>query len=151
MKKNLFMAAMTLVLLIGLNACCTYTPGKIVYSNKLQGTIEDVGAKAAILVTKDGKILVYDENGNGPGSNENISECRLPKPGEDTARATIKTGKAAIAVQPTSKINVCRGMGKGSAVTSVRTISIVKSNSLDCVTIGVDARGNPIEVCWPAQ
>jgi hypothetical protein len=136
MKKCLMMTVIMVASLIGLNACCTVVPGRIVYSDSLEGTIEDVGAKAALLVTADGNILIYNEKGDRAG----ISNCKIPEPDQ-----TPVDQKDIEKAYPT---DVCRGLTKGSAITNIQTISILKSNSKNCVYFGQDQNGDPIERCW---
>lgn len=141
MKKRLLISTAIVASLIALNACCTVVPGKVIYSDSLQGTIEDVHAKAALLVTDDGKILVYNEKGD----RSNIRECKIPEP----AKKPLSKRDMAKKDQMDYPADVCKGLRKGSAITNIQTLSILKSNSQDCIAIGKDQEGNLIEVCWP--
>ncbi len=136
MKKKMFTTGAILVSVFLLGACCTIVPGKVVYSKNLQDTIDNVDAKATILVKKDGSILVY----NGEGNRDNVRKCRLPEPYK-------KTNKRQDTEADYTK-DICVGMRKGSSVTSIQSITILKSNRRECITIGYDINGNPDEVCW---
>lgn len=165
MKKNMILAILMVALLAGLNACCcTVYPGKVVYSDKLEQRIDKMNIRAAILVDADGEIHLYDQN----GTTENIRDCDLPEPdvkSSDT-ESMVKPKKAAMAQahrestqterveeQPQDddnevNTNVCRGMTKGSAVTSIRTMYIIKTNSDDCLGFGGNVAGVAKELCW---
>lgn len=165
MKKCLLITTIMVTLLVTLNACCMVVPGKIIYPETLIGTIEDVGAKAALLVTADGKVLVYNQNGDREG----VSECIFPQPIHkpiDNEALTLRDKKALAKgdqkdftqaneedysdeVEEDYSDDVCSGLRKGSAITNIQTISILKSNTKDCLIIGKDQEGNPIQVCWP--
>lgn len=148
MKKCLMITVIMVASLIGLNACCTVVPGKIIYSDSLEGTIEDVDAKAALLVTSDGNILIYNEKGDRTG----IRSCKIPEPDQkpvdpkDIASSDQKDRPKEI--EKAYPADVCRGLTKGSAITNIQTFSILKSNSKNCVYYGKDQNGDPIERCW---
>jgi len=140
MKRHLITLAVMIVALITLNACCTVVPGKIVYSDNLKGTIEDVGAKMALLVTDDGKVLIYNERGD----RADIERCKYPAPSpEPTAQKDAAKMK-----ERDYPSNVCIGLRKGSAVTSIESLTILKTNSGGCLTLGYDHNGDAIQRCW---
>ena len=148
MKKCLLNAAMIVVSLITLNACCTILPGKVIYSDSLKSTIEDVNAKAALLVTADGKVLVYNEKGD----QTYIRECKIPEPVEipvdEKGLEAPDRSDASQVVQVTYPDDVCTGLRTGSAITNIQTLTILKSNSKNCVIIGKTQSGKPKERCW---
>ena len=127
MKKKLLMAGAILASLTALYACSTIVPGKVVYSDRLMVPInnKDLNVKAAILVTAEGQLLFYDVKG------EPLQQCRLPKSETDS-----------------KKIPICQGLTEDSAVTSIRTLPILKTNSETCWTFGPDASGCLYQFCW---
>ena len=140
MKRHLLTLAVMIVALITLNACCTVVPGKIVYSDNLKGTIEDVGAKMALLVTEDGKVLIYNERGD----RADIRRCKYPKP---TTEPKTQTDAAKMKGKDYPS-DVCIGLREGSAVTSIESLTILKTNSRGCLILGYDHNGDPIQRCW---
>ncbi len=148
MKKCFMITVIMIASLIGLNACCTVVPGKIIYSDSLEGTIKDVDAKAALLVTADGNILIYNEKGD----RTDIRRCKIPEPDQppvdpkDIESPDQKNLPKKI--EKSYPAGVCRGLTKGSAITNIQTLSILKSNSKNCVYFGKDQNGDPIERCW---
>lgn len=140
MKKHAMMVAIV-ILLAGLNGCCTLVPGKIVYSDDLKGTIEElkergVDIKVTVMVSGTGQLLFYDVIG------ERLKECVLPKP---STRSKTDKKQDASASMPEG---VCRGLTTGSAVTLLKTLPVIKSNSGNCMTFGPDASGKAYEYCW---
>jgi hypothetical protein len=140
MKKHVMMAAI-LILLAGLSGCCTLVPGKIVYSDDLKGTIEELkerglDIKVAVMVSDTGQLLFYDIIG------ERLKECVLPKP---SAQSKTDKKQDSSAAMPEG---VCRGLTTGSAVTVLKTLPVIKSNSGNCITLGPDATGMAYEYCW---
>ncbi len=125
MGRKLFLIILIGMLLVGLNACGTILPGKVNYSSKLQTTIEQMRVKATILVTEDGKVLIYDEKGEPPQK-----RCLYPKP------------------EMKGSEQICPAFQEGSQVKSFQDFSIFKSNSQDCVTLGPDSYGMSYVVCW---
>ena len=141
MKKNLQIVILMLTLLLSLNACSTIVPGKIVYSDEIEGTIEELKAKgihikANILVSDTGQLLFYDASG------KRLEPCVLPVPGAKGETAK----KEASASQAGEK--VCQGMTTGSAVTEIQALPILKTNSGNCMTFGPDASGAHYQFCW---
>ena len=135
MKKFLLMTAMMVALFISLSACSTVIPGKVIYSDKLSEIITPENTKVVILIDANDKIRVY----NALGTSQDVTECRIPKPNQDE-----KSGQD-------SKLPVCKGLMKGSAVTGIETISVLRTNSQTCYIVAWDHNGNPIQVCWPPQ
>jgi hypothetical protein len=140
MKKRFLTMAVLIVSLITLNACCTVVPGKVVYSDSLKRTVEDVGAKATVLVTKDGNILIYNENGD----RTDVSKCKYPAP---SPKQMDQTDSAKMEKKDYPS-DVCIGLRKGSAVTSIQSLSILKTNQENCLTFGYDHNGDAIQRCW---
>ena len=140
MKKHVMMVAL-LIVLVGLNGCCTPVPGKIVYSDDLKGTIEELkekglDIKVTIMVSDTGQLLFYDVIG------ERLKECVLPKPSTQSKTNKKQDSSASMAE------GVCRGLTTGSAVTVLKTLPVIKSNSGNCMTFGPDATGIAYEYCW---
>jgi hypothetical protein len=129
MKKNLLLVTLCLVLLTGLQACTTMRC-PVNYPEKMVQTFEELDARATVLITGKGELLFYDTKGNP------LETCVLPAPDGKTPAA----GKGSVPV--------CKGMEKGSAVTSIQDVSIIKTNSLHCVTLGPDGGGYFYEICW---
>jgi hypothetical protein len=140
MKKQLLMMAVLVGSLITLNACCTLVPGKVVYSDNLKRTVDNVGAKAMLLVKEDGSVLIYNENGDRAG----VSKCKYPKPSTES----MDKKDAAQTKKKDYPSNVCKGLQAGSAVTSIQSLSILKTNSGNCLVIAYDHNGDPIQRCW---
>jgi hypothetical protein len=141
MKKHVMLVVSMLVLLVGLNGCCTLVPGKIVYSDDFTGTIDElkdrgVDVKVTILVSDTGQLLFYDTAG------KRLNQCVLPKP--DTQS---KTDKKQASSDRTST-GVCRGLTKGSAVTMIQALPVIRTNSGTCMTFGPDASGRAYEYCF---
>jgi len=142
MKKQVMWVVSVLVLLVGLNGCCSLVPGKIVYSDKMTGTVDNlkdrgVDIKVAILVSDNGKLLFYDTK-----TGKRLEPCVLPKP-----ETQSKTGKKQAASDRTPK-GVCRGLTKGSAVTMIQALPIIRTNSSTCMTFGPDASGRAYQYCF---
>lgn len=141
MNKKLLISLIGLALVITLNACCTIVPGKVVYSEDLISNIEDMNVVASILVTEEGTLLFYDRRG------EALEACELPKPMQSHDQMQemthAKKSKESIGETP-----VCQGLEKGSAVISIKTLPILKTNSENCMTFGPDASGGHYQICW---
>ncbi len=142
MKARVTMMAILLIFFSGLISCSTIVPGKIVYSDKLEGTIEDlrdrgVDVKVAILVSDNGELLFYDTAG------KHLKKCVLPKPSD---KSKADQTQAALKRKPAK--GVCKGLTTGSAVTRLQTLPVVKSNSGNCMTFGPNASGLTYEFCW---
>lgn len=148
MRKNLLMAALLMVLPFALNACCTVAPGKIVYSDELTGTIEDlekqgVDLKAAIFVSDKGKLFFYDRMGN------KLKKCVLPKSETQSAeKKALVSRRQDLEEEIEIPPGVCEGMYKGSSITAIQILPIIKSNSDNCMTFGPDASGTHYQYCW---
>jgi hypothetical protein len=129
--KNLLVSAL-IVLLLGLSVggCsnmkskAVYVPEKVVYSDGLEKKIMELDAQIAILVLPDGNAAVYDKNG------EDLKSCTYPSLSREDKSA-----------QP------CKGLLKEKEVTSVGTVTILKSVGSGCITI-IDRFGNMHEYCW---
>jgi len=132
MRRKLFILILGGILLIGLNACSTILPGKVVYPSDLQKKIEEVGAKATILVTEEGQVLIYGADGKALDD----KACRFPKPKDKTKSRTQDA------------VKICPAFDAGSQVKSFSDISIFKSNSEHCITLGPDSYGTSYAVCW---
>lgn len=123
MKKKLLLVVISLVLLIGLQACSTTSrPQSVVYPEKLAAAIEETGAKAAVLVTEKGELLFYDAKG------ESLGPCALP--GSDSSDP------------------VCRGFTKEHTVIGIEALPILETIGSGCITFGPDALGHYYEYCW---
>lgn len=131
MKKNWFILALSLTLLVSLSACTTMGPGKKTRQDLPEpiANIEDI--KAFIVVTEKGELQFYDARGNG------MQPCVLPEPNMESKQT-----------KGTGGLPICKGMTKDSAVTSVQALPILKSNSQTCMTFGPDAHGHFYEICW---
>jgi hypothetical protein len=127
MKKKLLLAAVSLVLLVGLQACSTNstisTPRQgIVYPQKLAIAIEDTGAKAAVLVNEKGQLSFYDTKG------EPLGACVLP--GSE------------------SSLPVCKGFTKEHTIIGIEALPILETKGSGCITFGPDASGFIYQICW---
>ncbi len=140
MKKCLLMTAIMVTSLITLNACCTVVPGRIIYSDGITAAIEDTAVKAAVLVTADGQLLFYDEKGNPIAD----KTCKIPKPTERPENEQLAARQA----KKDYPKDVCTGLTTESAITGIQTVSILKSNSQNCVILAYDHNGDPIQRCW---
>lgn len=127
MKKAILLIATCTFLLTALSACNTE---RNVIGQKTN--IPD-NVKALIYVTDTGDITILDTKG------EELKTCVLPTPDTDKEEAV-------------NCCDVCEGLDKGSAVTNIQMLSIMKTNSAPCVYVflGKDSNGTPqyAYICW---
>ena len=97
-------------------------PQKVEYSPGLKEAIGSVDAQAALLVTKDGRILLYDKDG------ELIKPCRFPDSKGDAP--------------------VCSGLGKDGVVEGIESVTVLKTKVNPTCIILYDYRGVPFQYCW---
>lgn len=122
MKKTSISVGVVLVSFFLLNACQTMAPQKTEYSPGLKKAIVSVDAQAALLITKDGRILAYDKDG------VLIHDCRFPNSEGD--------------------LPVCSGLGKDGVVESIETITVIKTKVNPTCIILYDNHGVPHQYCW---
>lgn len=130
MKKKLLLVVVSLVLLIGLQACSTTSTTStdrlgIVYPEKLAAAIEETGAKVAILVTETGTLSFYNTEGN------QLKRCKLP----GTESSDPKDPE-------------CTVFTKGQAVIGVKALPVLETKGSGCITFGPDGFGHYYEYCW---
>ncbi len=148
MKTNLLMIATIIVSSTVLLACAMMVPGKVIYSEGLTDKIEskDLNIKTVILLNADGMPLFYNIQG------ASLQKCKLPKPHEQPMEMSKMQSDQR--QKPVPKANpdpddipVCSGLTEGSAVTSIRSISILRTNSRICWILGPDASGTFFQYC----
>jgi len=124
MKKKLFLAVVSLVLLIGLQACTTTSTTRqaIAYPEKLAAAIEETGAKVTVLVTEKGELSFYDTEGNP------LEPCALP--------------------ESKSEYPVCKGLSGDQAVIGISALPILETKGSGCIILGPDGSGRYYQYCW---
>jgi len=127
MKKKLLFVAVTLVLLMGLQACSTMSPSRQEAANPEKAVMATGNGEPAvtIMVEKDGKVFFKDEKG------ENFGLCRLPgtKPQDPD-------------------LPVCKVAEHKMTVKGMRAIPILESEGSGCVFLGPDINGHYWQYCW---
>jgi hypothetical protein len=127
MKKKMLLIAVSLVLLMGLQACSTTSTTStsrqaLSYPPKLEAAIKDTGAKIVILVTEKGELSFYDAEG------ESLKPCSLP--------------------DSDSNDPVCKGVQGDQAIIGINALPILKTKGSGCITIGPNASGQYYQYCW---
>jgi hypothetical protein len=127
MKKKLLLIVVSLVLLVGLQACTTTSASKqkAFYPQKAIMDIGDADAAVTILVYKDGKISFKDEKG------VNFGLCRLP--GTKASNPDLP---------------LCKVSGQKMAVKVMKAIPVIETEGSGCFTFGPDGFGQYWEYCW---
>jgi hypothetical protein len=148
MKKTFLLTAIGMFLFIVVGACNKGREALPPTTN-----IPD-NVKVVIYVTDSGDITILDTKG------EKLEPCMLPKPdadkktiGESTDPKEInekETAEKEITEEETSDVDwkVCQGLEKGSAVTNIQMLTIMKTNKKHCITIGTNSDGTPLQYCW---
>ena len=142
MKKTIVSAAICMFLFTVLGAC---NKGReaIPAATNIPGNV-----KVLIYVTDTGDITILDSAGN------ELEACVLPTPDADKTTDKEPAQKATHQKETAEKetaadeCKVCQGMDKGSAVTNIQMLTIMKTNSGHCITIGINSDGTPRQLCW---
>ena len=127
MKKKLLLVIVSLVMLISLQACSTTsttsTPRQaIVYPKKMAAVIDEMGAKAMILINEKGELSFHDAEGKP------LEPCALP--------------------ESKSEYPVCKGLNGDQAVIGIKALPILETKGSGCITFGPDASGYYYQICW---
>lgn len=136
MKKRLLLVVISLVLLIGLQACSTTpmtAPSRqgIVYPEKVASEIKALDAKAVILVNERGELFFYDAAG------KKLDDCKLP--GTDIV---CKDGSKC--EEPPD----CNIKLEDKHVFRMKALPILEHQGSGCMTFGPDANGFHYQICW---
>lgn len=125
MPKKASVYIMLVLVSFGFTACSFLPekhPDKIELSDGLKKTMGEYGAKMAVVVTEDGKIIPTDNQGKV------LARCSI-KPGNDGAPA-------------------CRGLQKGAAIEEVKSITLIRSKINPWCDIIRDPYNFAYEICW---
>lgn len=127
MKMKLLLVIVSLVLLVGLQACSTIsTPRQeAVYPEKTAMAIEEADAAVTIMVNEKGELSFKDTKG------ENFGLCRMP--GTKTSDPDLP---------------VCKVSEQKMTVNVMKALPILESKGSGCITVGPDALGHYWEYCW---
>jgi len=136
MTKKLLLVVISLVLLIGLQACSTtpMTPPSrqgVVYPEKLASEIKASDAKAVILVNERGALSFFDAAGKP------LDECKLPG-----TEIICKEGSKC--EQPPD----CNIKLENKSVFRMKALPILENQGSGCMTFGPDANGFHYQICW---
>ena len=97
---------------------------------------------ALIFVTDPGDITIRDIKG------EELEALVPPTADTDKKSADSKPAEKETAV---ICCKACQDMDRGSAVTSIQRVTIMKTNSGHCIIIGINSDRTPRQRCWSAR
>ena len=127
MNKKLLLVGITLVLLMGLQACTTMSLSRQEAASPEKAVMATGGTEPAvtIMVDESGELIFEDKKG------ENFGLCRFP-------------GTKA----SNSELPICDVSEKSMKVKGMKAIPILETEGSGCVTLGPDINGHYWQYCW---